>query len=220
MKLHILETFQGGNVSFWTFLPEMVLVFLTVAIATVCSQYSSGKFGNRPEGKLAIAPALVFAGIATAVSVIAAVIHGVNAVSIRASVYAVLCLCISYQDLKTRESENWLHVMILLIGLIGADGNYKDFLLRLAGCAFMGMILCLFILISKGKGIGGGDLKYLLVTSFALGAPKCLVGVIIGMLIAVVVNLVRSRKSGIKASQYAYPLLPFVSIGTIALSAI
>jgi len=82
----------------------------------------------------------------------------------------------------------------------------------------VGIVLAVFfamlILATRGKGMGWGDVKLVLVMGFLMGYPRALVGVmlafILGALVGVSLIVMRKRKFG-----QTVPFGPFLVIGTV-----
>ncbi len=114
----------------------------------------------------------------------------------------------SVSDIQTHEVKDFVSVMIVLTGLIGV--SLFDLPLRaLSGlCIFVFLFIC--AVLSKNK-LGGADVKLSAACAFVLGLQRGVSGLIIGLFLAVICNLVISLKT--KSKGKAFPLVPYLSIG-------
>lgn len=215
ISFDLLTRIRENSFSLWEYvIPTVLALLLSGIVAGFCAIYSIKRCeceGVPKEKKRVILWFVLLEVLAVALSIC---ISGVGNYTVRLAVYTVVSMCAAYQDIKTRESDDYYHIMILLSGLIGID-SVKDILLRLGGTAFVGLILCIIILITKGIGFGGGDYKYLLCTAFALGTVKGLIGIIAGLILGSVLNIIKAHRMGLSAKKYSYPQLPYLSTGTV-----
>ena len=66
----------------------------------------------------------------------------------------------------------------------------------------------LFVAITVNDGIGGADLKIASASVFLLGFRRGIIGLIAGLLIAIIVNSIKSKKSG-------FPMVPYLTAAFI-----
>ena len=129
--------------------------------------------------------------------------------SIAGSIYCLLLLTASYSDSKIRECDDCLSVMILLTGLIGMEPN--RILFRIGTMLFVAAILLIPALFTK-EGIGGADIKISAASAFLLGLQKGLLGLTVGLLFGVTVNLIKNRKN----KNEGFPLIPYLAVPMMA----
>ena len=103
-------------------------------------------------------------------------------------------------DRATYEIPNGLHILIAIVGLI-------HFQLFPALCGFFLVPLPFLIAALKTVKIGGGDVKLMAVSGFALGVTKGIDMMIWGLLIGFLWNAVFHKKNK------RIPLAPFLAFG-------
>ncbi len=88
----------------------------------------------------------------------------------------------------------------------------RDFGLTILTTALLGGFFLALILITKGKGMGGGDLKLAIFIGLALGFPSAVIGILLGFLTGAIgsVMLLLLGKKGLKSS---IAFGPFLALG-------
>ncbi len=93
---------------------------------------------------------------------------------------------------------------------------FTDFSLlwNIVSCLFGGSFIALIIILTKGKGMGGGDLKLVVLMGLILGWKKLIIAfylsVIIGSLVGIAWGIYKGKIKGLKV-----PFGLFLAIGTI-----
>ena len=105
---------------------------------------------------------------------------------------------IAFLDFKTKAIPDVLLIPVALIGLIECDWS------SFGGALIVSVPLLLIALLSDG--IGGGDIKFMAATGFALKTDGALLAALIGFLIFVLIHFHHRKKQ-------SYALVPALSIG-------
>lgn len=135
-------------------------------------------------------------------------VYGCTMTTVQATFLCGAFLFSSYSDLKSRQVDDGVSVLILAVALIGR--NFEDiFMMAISAGLICGLMLVVPIL-SKGSGIGGADIKIAVACAFLLGIQRALIGLIIGLLAAVIHNGIQQKKTGKKEG---FPLVPYLAIG-------
>lgn len=121
---------------------------------------------------------------------------------IQGGIFFFLLFMASAEDIRSRTIPDQISVLIFVTGLIQFSPA------RLLGL-LLGLPFIVPAIICGGK-IGGGDIKLTVASGFVLGLPAGTVGLIIGLSLLLAYHLLR------KASEQAYPLAPFLSLGFVA----
>ena len=132
---------------------------------------------------------------------------------------ALLCsvlIVISVIDWRTFEIPIGTNIFILALGLIRlvatlllGDGNWLDYVI---GFFVVSLPLSVIYYISKGRAIGGGDVKLMAVAGLFLGWKLALVALITGCLYGSVIHIIRMKLSG-EGKQLA--MGPYLSAGIV-----
>ena len=113
-----------------------------------------------------------------------------------------------FEDIQTHRVKDVASVMILITGFIGITAS------EIPKHLFSGLLIggILFICaVASNNRIGGADVKLSAACSFLLGFQRGMAGLVIGLLSAIICNLILNRKSKIKGK--AFPLVPYLSVG-------
>jgi len=155
--------------------------------------------------------------------------HGMNHTFILGAFCMMVYLCIIFIDYKHYIIPDSLNLMLFIISVLAFFINIAEFLdfkifhelfnvySRINGI-IMGFIICvvceIIIKTTKKKIIGCGDLKLILASSLFLGFECLLLGIFIGSLIAVIVEIPLSNNKKYR-SGHVLPFGPYLSYGFI-----
>ncbi|WP_166525074.1 prepilin peptidase [Caproicibacter fermentans] len=104
-------------------------------------------------------------------------------------------------DFKTREIPDWIHVLLILVGLIRLNLPYS-----LIGALVIFVPCLIFTMISKGE-IGGGDIKLLTACGFVLGLTGIVLGSIVGLTLFCTIHLL------LHDHKKRHAMAPCISVG-------
>ena len=94
----------------------IVLLTLTVLTAVFISLYASNVYkGNKKKA------VLFFTVIAALTALSLFCFFGCAATTVKGIIFCLLLAFSSYEDIKTRECENYVHLMIVIAAFIGTD---------------------------------------------------------------------------------------------------
>ena len=134
---------------------------------------------------------------------------------------AFLCsvlIVISIIDWRTFEIPLGTNIFILALGIIrlalyliinGTTGDWLDYVI---GFFVVSIPLAVIYYVSKGRAIGGGDVKLMAVAGLFLGWKLALVALITGCLYGSVIHIIRMKMSG-EGKQLA--MGPYLSAGIV-----
>jgi len=121
--------------------------------------------------------------------------------------FAIILIVAGYIDIKTKTIPDYIHVLIIIVGLINIDLVDSIIGLIIVPLPFF-ITACL-----KENSIGGGDIKLMGACGFFLGLTSGLVGSVIGLALAVVVNgvyyVIKKREKSI-----GFALAPYIGFGS------
>ncbi|MBR1862312.1 MAG: prepilin peptidase [Lachnospiraceae bacterium] len=118
--------------------------------------------------------------------------------SIETLLYCLLfsaLLALSVIDFRTYEIPVGFNIFILVLGVVRVATDYRNWLQYLIGLVSVSLFLFAIFAISKGRGIGGGDVKLMAVTGLLLGWKLNLLGFVIGCILGSVIHIIRMRVS-------------------------
>ena len=155
--------------------------------------------------------AVAFVLISVAVTTLLLCFFGFAVSTVKGIILCLILLFSSYSDIKTREADDYLHVMILLTAFIGREPTAIPGMLLSAMLITLPLILP--VILCKGKVIGGADVKLSIACTFLLGISRGIIGLMAGLTIGVLANLIiQTRKN--KAE--GFPLIPYLAAGFMA----
>ena len=123
-------------------------------------------------------------------------IYAVYGVSIETLLYCLLfsaLIVISVIDFRTYIIPDGIVLFILALGLIRVITDYTDWLSYGIGLLSVSVPLELIRLITKGRGMGGGDVKLMAVCGLLLGWKLTVLAFALGCIIGSIVHLIRMR---------------------------
>lgn len=140
-------------------------------------------------------------------------VFAVYGISVEALLYALLAsalITLSVIDFRTYEIPVGINIFILTLGLIRIVTDYADWLDYAVGFFLVSGFLYIVYLVTKGRGIGGGDIKLMAVSGLLLGWKQILLAFVLGCIIGSVIHIVRMKMSG-QGHMLAFG--PYLSVG-------
>ena len=119
-----------------------------------------------------------------------------------------ILLYASVSDIQTHEVKDFVSVLIFITGFIGV--TLSDIPMMLFSGLAIGGVLLICAMVS-GNRLGGADVKLSAACAFLLGFSKSIAGLVIGLFVSVIVNLIIQKQKKIK--NQPFPLVPYLSIG-------
>ena len=179
----------------------IVLLALTVLTAVFISLYASNVYkGNKKKA------VLFFTVIAALTALSLFCFFGCAATTVKGIIFCLLLAFSSYEDIKTRECENYVHLMIVIAAFIGTDMSALPNMVLSA--LLVGGIMLMTTIITKSQ-MGGADIKLSAVCAFLLGTVQGFAGLMLGLIAAIIVNIIKNRKKNTEG----FPLIPYLAVG-------
>ena len=141
------------------------------------------------------------------------IVFAVYGISVEALLYALLTsalITLSVIDLRTYEIPVGINIFILTLGLIRIVTDYADWLDYAVGFFLVSGFLYIVYLVTKGRGIGGGDIKLMAVSGLLLGWKQILLAFVLGCIIGSVIHMIRMKMSG---QGHVLAFGPYLSVG-------
>ena len=197
----IFPKFAQSNYSTLTLIVAGLIFLITVILVScLIGGFAAKKWkGNKTKTILG------FVLISSAIAIALFCFFGLSVRAIQGIIFSHILLVSSYSDLKTRECDDYLSVMILITAFIGIELTAIPSMF-VAAMFTAGMFLLIVVTVSDG--IGGADIKLASASVFLLGFERGIIGLIAGLLIAIIVNSIKSKKSG-------FPMVPYLTAAFI-----
>lgn len=125
-------------------------------------------------------------------------------------------LALSVIDFRTYEIPLGINIFILALGLIRVVMDFSHVIDYGIGFLCVSIFLLLIYYITKGRGIGGGDVKLMAVCGLLLGWKLIILAFLLGCIIGSVCHLLRMRFAG---AERVLAMGPYLSIG-VAIAAL
>lgn len=118
---------------------------------------------------------------------------------INAGIYALLfsaLLVLTVIDWRTFEIPIGINIFIGVLGIGHIFLDLENWYAYLIGAVTVSIPLLLILLISKGRAIGGGDVKLMAVAGLLLGWKHILLAFVLGCIIGSIIHIIRMKASG------------------------
>lgn len=121
------------------------------------------------------------------------------------------CLIVlSVIDWRIYEIPVGLNVFIAILGVINLIIHYTDWTNYLIGAFCVSGFMLLLFIVTKGRGIGGGDIKLMFAAGLLLGWQNIILAFALGCIIGSVIHLMRMKISG---QDHVLAFGPYLSVG-------
>ncbi|MGN0169188.1 MAG: prepilin peptidase [Lachnospiraceae bacterium] len=161
--------------------------FLGGSIPGLVSFFSRGRCKTK-------CPAWVFALLNT---VLYAEIICLQEFGIRSMLYGVVItalLILAVIDWKICEIPNRLIAVLMVAAVAQTGADRPDIREHLTGFVLMGLPLTILFYLTKGRSLGGGDVKLMAVTGLLMGWEDALTALFVGCILALVHHAARMKK--------------------------
>ncbi len=122
-------------------------------------------------------------------------VNGFNFVSIIYCLMTSALLVLSIIDFRTYEIPFGINVFIGILGLIRMGLDWTDWVNYVLGFCTVSLFLLLLYFLTKGRGIGGGDIKLMAAAGLVLGWKLILLAFILGCLLGSVLHVIHMKVS-------------------------
>lgn len=113
-------------------------------------------------------------------------------------------------DFKTYEIENGFHVYFGILALIHLLLDKQNYLSYIIGFFAVSIPLLLIYIISKGRAIGGGDVKLMAVCGLFLGWQNALLALLVGCVVGSIIHIARMK---ISQADRVLAMGPYLALG-------
>lgn len=141
--------------------------------------------------------------------------NGEPFVLLRALLLSLLCsslLALSVIDFRTFEIPVGFNIFIAFLGFCNLALDLSNWKNALVGTVCISIPLLLILLVSKGKAIGGGDVKLMAACGFMLGWQKICFAFLVGCILGSVIHIIRMRIAG---ADRVLAMGPYLSLGIV-----
>lgn len=187
-----------------------ILLLLATVGLSVLIAWIMTKVIREKKFKCSMPISLILSGTLSLVTVLR---FGFTLTAVQGILLSFVLLYASCSDLTDHTMDDFLWVMVAMLGLCSVGTVGLPSMLIGAGMVFVPQLLS--ALLCKNP-IGGADIKLTTALAFLLGWQKGLAVLIVGMLLAVVTMLVVQKIRKSKKKQ-PFALIPFLSVAAMAI---
>ena len=142
---------------------------------------------------------------------------GINAKSVLTMLLASALIVIAVIDWRTFEIPFGLNVFITVLGLTVvviklAERDITGIADNLIGAVSVSGFLLILYLVTKGRGIGGGDIKLMAATGLLIGWKLNILAFFLGCIYGSVIHIIRMKISG---KGHVLALGPYLAAGVM-----
>lgn len=142
--------------------------------------------------------------------VVIVLVNGANVDSLLYCLLASALIVLSVIDFRTYEIPLGINIFILTLGLVRVITDYSNWLNYLIGLISVSAFLAVIYYASKGRGIGGGDVKLMAACGLVLGWKLIILAFVIGCILGAVIHVARMKISG---ESHVLAMGPYLSMG-------
>ncbi len=132
---------------------------------------------------------------------------------LHALLLAMMCsalLALSVIDFRTYEIPVGFNIFIAVLGAVRLISDFSAWANALIGLFCISVPLLLIFLVSRGRAIGGGDVKLMAACGFMVGWEKILFAFVIGCILGSVIHSIRMK---ISKADHVLAMGPYLSMG-------
>ena len=142
--------------------------------------------------------------------VVICLVNGMDLFSLIYCLMTSALLTLSLIDWCTYEIPPGINAFLFILGVAAAVLDRGNLLSHLAGMVCVSGFLGILYLISRGRAIGGGDIKLMFACGLILGWKLIILAFLLGCIIGSVIHLVRIRVQG---EGHVLAMGPYLSAG-------
>lgn len=192
--------------------PNPVLIKYVFRILIFCACFGAAVLSGRMmecriKGKVKNKMNFFCAFLSFAAAVLLILVYGCTVMALKGFVFFLILLYAAVSDIRFREVDDSVHLMIIITGLIGTELSDipKMFL-----AAVLVALPQLAVAVLKPGMYGGADIKLSAACVFLLGIKKGYIGLIIGLTLGVIINfIIQIRKN----KSEGFPMIPYLAAG-------
>ena len=123
-------------------------------------------------------------------------VNGLNIISIIYALFTSALLVLTVIDWRTYEIPISINIFILVLGCLKVVLDLNNFFDYLIGFFIVSGFLLILYTITKGRAIGGGDIKLMAVAGLLLGWQLIILSFFIGCVLGSVLHVIRMKVAG------------------------
>jgi leader peptidase (prepilin peptidase)/N-methyltransferase len=121
-------------------------------------------------------------------------------------------LVLSVIDWRIYEIPIEINIFILVLGIVRAVTDPTNRILYLLGFLSVSIVLWLILMISKGRAIGGGDVKLMAAAGLLLGWKQIILAFLLGCILGSIIHILRMK---LTKADHVLAMGPYLSAGIL-----
>lgn len=138
------------------------------------------------------------------------IVNGFNFVSILYCLCSSALLALSVIDWRTFEIPVGFNIFILVLGIARAVYDFENVVTYLIGMVAVSGFLFLCYVLTRGRGIGGGDVKLMAAAGLLVGWENIVVALFVGCILGSIIHIILMKVAK-KGRMLAFG--PYLSLG-------
>jgi leader peptidase (prepilin peptidase)/N-methyltransferase len=146
-------------------------------------------------------------------------VFAVNDFTLQSVIYCLMMsalLVLAIIDWRNYEIPVSINLFILCLGILQTVLDISNWADHIAGFLCVSIFLYLLLVISRGRAIGGGDVKLMAAAGLSLGWKNIILAFLIGCILGSIIHLLRMKISG---ADHVLAMGPYLATG-IAVAAL
>ena len=139
-------------------------------------------------------------------------VNGFNLVSVLYCLMASALLALSVIDFRTFEIPFGFNVFIAGLGMIRLFADLSNWTDYVIGFFAVSAVLEILLIASKGRAIGGGDVKLMAAAGLLVGWKLIILAFFIGCILGSVIHIIRMKVSRV---EHVLAMGPYLSMGIL-----
>lgn len=190
-----------------------IMNYCICKLITECSQATVGSLEENSSCTYNVTKSIQFPLIEGLNGCLYILILYVKGFSLESCMYCIITsvlLIISIVDWNTFEIPFVLNKIIFIASLVIMFIDWPNRLRHAVGFLAISVLLYLIFILSKGRAIGGGDIKLMAAAGLGLGASKIVVAFFMACIIGSIIHVLRMK---ITKKDHMLALGPYLSLG-------
>ena len=113
-------------------------------------------------------------------------------------------------DWRTYEIPEQISIFIAVMGVLGTLTDYEHLISHMIGAVCVSGLFYIIVIVSKGRAMGGGDVKLMAAAGLILGWKLTILAFIIACVLGSVIHIIRMKVSG---AEHMLAMGPYLSMG-------
>ena len=126
-----------------------------------------------------------------------------------------MLLVLSVIDWRTFTIPNGINLVIFLLGVVRVLTDRGNLINYLFGMTAVGGVFLLLHILTRGQGLGMGDVKLVAAAGLLLGLPKMILGITLGSLAGAIIHSVRMKHGADRRLAFGPYLAAGIGLSTL-----